>query len=290
VAVGTGPLFPLAKMGLGAGYQNYLCYPIFPQDNPKNRNDYSFGGTNHLLSGGVITDGFGNPAQPVDFGKITEDVKYAWYDYPAGSGSLHPSVGVSDLNPKKPDAYSFVKAPRYGGVPMEVGPLARGLVNKFPVLLDVVGKGAKPGAVARHLCRALEAVQIGEAGLAWIDRLIQISQAGPVMGMKDSAVPRSAEGMGCWDAPRGALAHWIDIKNYRIKNYQLVVPSTWNASPRDDRGVRGQYEESLIGVPVPDTENPINIVRVIRSFDPCLACAIHLIDPETNNIKVFKVS
>ena len=96
--------------------------------------------------------------------------------------------------------------------------------------------------------------------------------------------------MGAWDAPRGALAHWVDIKNRRINNYQLVVPSTWNGSPRDEKGAKGPYEQSLIGVPVPDVDNPINIVRVIRSFDPCLACAIHLIDPETNDIKIFKVA
>ena len=96
--------------------------------------------------------------------------------------------------------------------------------------------------------------------------------------------------MGTWDAPRGALAHWVDIENHRIKNYQLVVPSTWNASPRDGNGERGPYEESLIGAPVPDPQNPINLVRIIRSFDPCLACAVHLIDPQTNNIKVFEVS
>jgi len=290
IAVGTGPLFPLAEMGLGAGYQNYLAYPLFPQDNPKSRSDYSFGGTNHLFAGGAITDGFANAPQPVDFKAITEAVQHSWYNYPPGVSSLHPSVGVTDFNPRKDGAYSFIKAPRYNATPMEVGPLSRGLVNKFPVLMDVVKKGAKPGVVARHLCRALIAKETGEAGLAWIDRLIEIATAGPVMGMKDKSVPRSARGMGAWDAPRGGLAHWVEIEDHRVKNYQLVVPSTWNASPRDEKGVRGQYEESLIGVPVPDPDNPINVVRVIRSFDPCLACAIHLIDPETNNIKVFKVS
>ncbi len=290
VAVGTGPLFPLAKAGIGVGHQNYLCFPMFPQDNPKNRDDYSFGGANHLVKGGVITGGFSNPVQPVNFDQITENVEYAWYNYPPGTANLHPSVGVTEFNPRKQKAYSFIKAPRYNGISMEVGPLARGLVNKFPKLMEVVKAGAKPGAVARHLCRALESLQVGEAGLAWIDRLIQLATAGPIVGMKEKPVPRSARGMGCWDAPRGALAHWVEIEDFRIKNYQLVVPSTWNASPRDEKGVRGQYEEALIGVPVPDVDNPINVVRVIRSFDPCLACAIHLIDPETNDVKVFKVS
>jgi Ni,Fe-hydrogenase I large subunit len=183
-----------------------------------------------------------------------------------------------------------VKAPRYGGLPMEVGPLARGLVNQYPELMDLIKAGGKAGVVARHFCRAVESKKIGEAGLGWIDRLIDMATAGPVIGMKEMLIPATASGMGVWDAPRGALAHWIEIENHRIKNYQLVVPSTWMASPRDEKDIRGPYEESLIGVPVPDIDNPINVVRVIRSFDPCLACAIHLIDPETNDIKVFNVA
>ena len=110
------------------------------------------------------------------------------------------------------------------------------------------------------------------------------------MGVTENPVPKTGRGMGVWDAPRGALGHWVEIKDGRIQNYQLVVPSTWNASPRDSKGVRGTYEQSLIGAPVPDADNPINIVRIIRSFDPCIACAVHLIDPITNDIKIFKVS
>jgi len=288
--LGTGPLLPLATAGLGRAHGNYLCYPMFPQNNPQSRADYALGGSNHLVSGGVITEGETNPAQPVDFGQITEAVGTSWYNYPPGVTHLHPSIGVTELNPRKDGAYSFVKAPRYNGLPMEVGPLARGLVNKYPQLMEVIKAGGKAGVVARHLCRAVESKIVGEAGFAWIDRLLQLATAGPIIGVKEKPVPRKASGMGAWDAPRGALAHWVEIGGSRIKNYQLVVPSTWNASPRDEKGVRGPYEESLIGAPVPDLENPINLVRIIRSFDPCLACAVHLIDPETNDIKVFKVS
>ena len=96
-------------------------------------------------------------------------------------------------------------------------------------------------------------------------------------------------GAGFFEAPRGALGHWVKVKDKKIENYQAVVPSTWNASPRCENKVRGQYEESLIGAPVPDPDNPINVVRVVRSFDPCLACAIHLIDPRSNEIKKFLV-
>jgi hydrogenase large subunit len=216
-------------------------------------------------------------------------VKYSWYNYPDGVDSLHPSEGITEFNPKKNDAYSFVKAPRYNGQPMEVGPLARGLVNQFPELMELVDVGVKPGAVARHFCRAVIAKMIGEASLGWVDRLTELALPGTLVSMKDFTVPKSAKGFGVWDAPRGALGHWVEIEDQRIKNYQQVVPSTWNASPRDEKNVRGPYEESLIGCPVPDVDNPLNVVRIIRSFDPCLACAIHMIDPESNNIKVHKV-
>ena len=287
--VGTGPLLPLATMGLGGGTQNYLCFPMFPQADAASTADRSFGGRNHMFKGGAIIGGALNTAENVDYSKITESVEYSWYDYPAGVDSLHPSEGITQLNARKDEAYSFVKAPRYKGQPMEVGPLARGLVNQYPGLMSLVEAGVKPGAVARHYCRAVESQTIGEAGLGWIDRLTELALPGTVVGMKDQPVPKSAEGFGVWDAPRGALGHWIQIEHGRTKNYQIVVPSTWNSSPRDEKGVMGPYEASLIGCPVPDTNNPINIVRIIRSFDPCLACAIHVIDPESNNIKVHKV-
>jgi Ni,Fe-hydrogenase I large subunit len=289
-AVGTGPLLPLAVAGLGNTGGNYLCYPMFPQADASNDNDLSFGGSNHLVGGGALVGDALGTAQPVDYGKITESIEYSWYDYPEGKVSLHPSEGVTEFNVHKDGGYSFLKAPRYGGEPMEVGPLARGLVNRYPELMALVDMGAMPGAVARHYCRAVESKLVGEAGLAWIDRLIDLANAGPLVGMKDDPVPASARGMGVWDAPRGALGHWVNIQNHRIGNYQLVVPSTWNAGPRDEKGRRGPYEQSLIGAPVPDVNNPINVVRIIRSFDPCLACAVHLIDPETNGIKVYKVA
>ena len=287
--VGTEPLLPLAVMGLGGGIQNYMCYPMFPQSDAASRDDRSFGGRNHLIGGGVITGGALNTAEEVDYNKITESVKYTWADYPDGVNSLHPSEGITKLNPRKENAYSFVKAPRYNGQPMEVGPLARGLVNKYPELMALIEVGAQPGAVARHYCRAIESKIIGETSLEWLERLTTMSLSGTLVGMHDKGVPKSAQGFGVWDAARGALGHWINIEDGRIKNYQLVVPSTWNASPRDENGVMGPYEASLIGCPVPDPDNPINIVRIIRSFDPCLACAIHVIDPESNNIKVHKV-
>ena len=298
VAVGTGPLFPLAKLAIGATSGNYMAYPMLPQSPSASPADTSFGGSNPMFKGGVITatvdrgtlsDVNSLTIGAVDYSKITESVTNSWYDYPAGTTALHPSVGVTTFNASKAGAYSFFKSPRYNSQTMEVGPLARGLINKYPQLVDFFKAGGREGAVARHLCRAVQAKLIIDAGLGWIDRLISLRTAGPIVGMNEKAVPKTAQGFGVWDAPRGALGHWVSVDNWKIKNYQMVVPSTWNAGPRDEKGVRGPYEQALIGAPVPDTDNPINIVRIIRSFDPCIACGVHIIDPSTNDIKVINI-
>ncbi|MGI2336772.1 MAG: nickel-dependent hydrogenase large subunit [Dehalogenimonas sp.] len=299
MAVGYGPLLPLAAAGFGATDGNYLAFPMLPQGSSTSDGDISFGGSNPMFRGGVIkasgprgtlADISGLTIEDVDYSQITESVTHSWYDYPAGVDTLHPSEGVTNYNLKKEGAYSFLKAPRYDSMTMEVGPLARGMVNKFPELVDFFNAGGREGVVARHLCRAVISKQIINDGMAWIDRLIEMRLADPLVGMNEKPVPKTGRGMGVWDAPRGALGHWIEVDNHRIKNYQLVVPSTWNAGPRDENGVRGPYEQALIGAPVPDLDNPINVVRIIRSFDPCIACAVHLIDPHTNDVKVVKVS
>jgi hydrogenase large subunit len=145
--------------------------------------------------------------------------------------------------------------------------------------------------VARHAARAIETKLVVDACYEWLDQLLtEMTKSNfKIHDTKHWDPPDSGMGSGFHEAPRGALGHWVKIKNKKIENYQAVVPSTWNASPRCENGTRGQYEESLIGVPVPDPDNPINVVRVIRSFDPCLACAVHLIDPQTNEIKKFLI-
>jgi Ni,Fe-hydrogenase I large subunit len=155
----------------------------------------------------------------------------------------------------------------------------------------LVGQGVKPGAVGRHAARAIETGIIVDACYGWLDQLVgEMTKPGfKIHDTEHWDPPETGKGSGFYEAPRGALGHWIKIKDHKIEKYQCVVPSTWNASPRCDAGKRGPYEESLIGVPVPDADNPINVVRVIRSFDPCLACAIHIIDPKTNEIKKFVV-
>ena len=281
LAFGTGPLFPLAKMGLGGGHYNYMAYGALELDKD---------GKDMVFPGGVITgmDPSAIKVEKFDPKEITESVKYAWYkeDKPR-----HPYEGEQIFDLDKKDAYSFVKAPRYKGEVMEMGPLARMLITQNPDIMGLVKKGAKPGAVARHAARAIETKMLVEACYKWCDELL-VEMTKPGFKIHDTAhyePPKEGEGAGFYEAPRGALGHWIKIKDHKIANYQAVVPSTWMASPRCEKGLRGQYEEALIGAPVPDADNPINVVRIIRSFDPCLACAIHLIDPQTNEIKQFMV-
>jgi hydrogenase large subunit len=281
MAFGTGPLFPLAKMGLGGGHYNYMSCGGLELDKKGKKSVFQAGSIMKLDPANLKVGRF-SP------GKITESVKYGWYKE---NKPVHPYKGEQIFDLEKQDAYTFVKAPRYKGQPMEVGPLARMLVAKNPALLGLVKAGAKPGAVARHACRAIETKLLVDACYTWCDELLS-EMTKPGFKIHDTAnyePPNTGEGAGFYEAPRGTLGHWIKIKDKKIANYQCIVPSTWNASPRCEEGYRGQYEESLIGAPVPDPDNPINVVRIIRSFDPCLACAIHLIDPQTNEIKQFIV-
>jgi len=276
VYLGTGPLKPLHDAKVGAGYGNFLSYGMFDLGRS---GDYR----NRYVKAGVIYNGELDKVEEFDPSHIKEYVKHSWYaDETTGK---HPSAGATVPDPNKEDGYSWVKAPRYKDKPMEVGPLARQLVTKNKGFMDFLGKlGAWPSAVARHAARAYECKLVAEGMLEWLEEL---NPEQPVCAEKP--VPAKATGVGLVEAARGALGHFIEVEDGKIKNYQCVVPTTWNCSPRDDKGVRGPVEEALIGAPVPDPDNPINVVRIVRSFDPCMACAVHLIHPETNEIIKFRV-
>lgn len=279
VTFGTGPLLPLAQAGVG-GFGNFLSFGGFPLKN----NEY-------LFKPGVVVNGNLAQVEAFDQKEITEKVKHAWYDDSADN--LHPSQGKTIFNLDKKDAYSFVKTPQYKGLPFEVGPLARMMVQQPKQLMDLITKyGIKVGAVARHAARAVETLLLLDAMYQWVDELVELIDKGEtrIHDTEHWDPPATGEGTGILEAPRGGLGHWISIKDSKIANYQMVVPTTWNFCPKDDKGVRGPLEQSLIGVPVPDPENPINVVRVIRSYDPCLACAIHIIEPNSNKIMEFRVN
>ncbi len=263
--------------GVGFGNPNWLAYGGFDLDGS---------GKEKFLPSGVITSA-DLAVKPFDDSLITESVWHSWYKNE--TDGLQPANGKTDPEVTAFDAenkYSFLKAPRYDGKPMEVGPLSRMLVKKPQILLDLAAKYGitQPGLVARHGARAIEASLIAAKMNDWI---AELKPGAPIWDKNE--IPESSEGKGLVEGPRGALGHWISIKGKKIDNYQAVVPTTWNASPRDKGGNRGPIEQSMIGIPVPDVNNPINVVRNVRSFDPCIACAVHIIHPENNGVKAFRV-
>lgn len=253
---------------IGVGVRNFLAYGVCP-DPDKNYRKF--------LEGGVI---FNYPVnktpEPVDLGEIEEHVKYSWYtDVSGGKVARQPPP---EPRYGKEGAYSWIKAPRYKGKPCEVGPLARMLINgKYRPI-------SKHGAslIDRILARLEETKLYADAVPEWLLNLAR--HLGKPVYDKDFKI-RDGEGFGTWEPPRGALLHYIRIRGGKTVAYQCVVPTTWNASPRDANGNRGPIEEALINAPVPYDEKAghydvINPVRIVRSFDPCLACAIHLMTPD----------
>ena len=216
----------------------------------------------------------------LDISKITEDVKYSWYQ--DTSSGRHPEQGETKPEYGKREAYSWLKSPRYDGRAYEVGPLARVAVTYAsgdPVMKKMVDSAlaqlqAPPSALfsvmGRHLARALSDKFIADSMAGW---LLELKPREPTF--VEYTLPEEGSGMGLTEAARGALGHWIEIKERKIANYQCVVPTTWNASPRDDGGIPGPMEQAIIGTKIRDGDNPFEIVRIVRSFDPCIACAIH---------------
>ena len=253
-----------------------------------------------------------------DPSQIQEYVAHSWYDYDGGKNQpLHPYDGETNLNytgPKPPyshlnveESYSWLKSPRWKGNAMEVGPLARvlmlyasgneqakELVNLTLNTLDVPVT-ALFSTLGRTAARGLETKIFADNMQGWYDDLITNIKAGITSTFNQalwepSSWPTSARGVGYMEAPRGALAHWIVIENQKIKNYQAVVPSTWNAGPRDADGQPGAYEAALQdNHTLHDPEQPVEILRTIHSFDPCIACAVHLTDPDGEELTTVKV-
>ena len=285
--------------GYGAGVGNFLAYGVFENDNESNT-------ANLWLPRGIIKNKDLSKVHPVDHTKITEYVTHSWYEYKEGdSKAKHPWDGETNFKytgPKPPyeflntdKKYSWLKAPRYEDMPMEVGPLARMLVaygsghKRVKEVVDLVLKklGVGPAALfstlGRVAARGIETLVTAEMLSVWLDELIANIKKGDYKvhnGEKwePSSWPKEAQGYGLHEAPRGALGHWVKIKNGKIENYQCVVPSTWNGSPRDAKGQKGPYESALIGTPVADPNKPVEILRTIHSFDPCMACAVHVVD------------
>ncbi len=275
--------------GIGVGCKNLLSYGALDLDG-KNT-DYTT--RDRLFKQGII--GADLKPAPLDTGKITEQVKHSWYE--DATTNLHPTHG--DTKPKygKPEAYSWAKSPRYDGKVYEVGPLARVAVtyaNGDPKMKEMVEGSlaalkASPAALfsvlGRHLARALSAKFIADNLESWA---LSLKPGEPAY--IEYEMPEEATGMGITEGARGALGHWIEIKDRKIANYQAVVPTTWNVSPMDDGGQHGPIEQALIGTKVRDEKNPFEIVRIVRSFDPCIACAVHCVTPKGRDLGRFQVA
>lgn len=287
---------------IGGGLENYLCYGDLPTNGYADVANFKF-------PRGIIMGRNLNEVIDVD-GKDPEQIKevidHSYYNYTGGNGAgLHPWVGETNLNytgPMPPyeylnveDKYSWLKTPRWKGHPMEVGPLSRMLVGYASgrdEYIEVVNYALNTldvpvtalfSTLGRTAARGLETILVADWAKEFYQQLLANIRNGDTRMQNNekwdpSTWPDEAKGVGMSEAPRGALAHWIVIKDKKIDNYQLVVPSTWNASPRDANGKRSAYEESLIGTPVADPEQPLEILRTIHSFDPCLACAVHVYD------------
>ncbi len=300
--------------GYGGGLKNYLSYGDLPTRGYGQPDYFKF-------ARGAILDRNLAEVHPVNaraVDEIKEYIAHSWYRYSTGeTAGLHPFDGETEFNftgPQPPyeqlnveGKYSWLKTPRWKDHPMEVGPLARLLVS-FAAgrteVKDVVTEALQRlnvpvdalfSTLGRTAARGLETRLVVHWMQEFYDQLLaQIKGGHTSTFTRDhwdpETWPKTAEGVGLTEAPRGALAHWVRINEGKIENYQLVVPSTWNASPRDVNGQRSAYEASLIGTRMANPDQPVEILRTIHSFDPCLACAVHLYDPQGKHLHQLKVS
>ena len=298
----------------GEGLGNFLTFGEYPQD------DNADVSSNLFVPRGAIVGRNIRNIQPVDLrnpNEVQEFVSHSWYDYAAGKDAgLHPFQGETMLNYTGPQAnyrnldveqsYSWVKAPRWKGKPMEVGPLARMLVayaSGHQTVKELIDNALKTldvpiealfSTLGRTLARGMETLVLAERIIDWTDELAGNMGRGELQihaGEKwdPSEWPPEAMGYGLYEAPRGALGHWIHIKDKSIHNYQCVVPSTWNLGPRDARGQAGPVEKALIGTPVADPAQPLEILRTVHSFDPCMACGVHIYDTAGREMNFVKI-
>lgn len=299
---------------IGGGLKNYLVYGDLPTKG------YNYPDYFKFPRGAILDRDLSNvyEVNGRDENEIKEYIAHSWYKYEAGDQTgLHPWKGETEFNftgPKPPfenlntdGKYSWLKTPRWKDNPMEVGPLARLLVGYAKgnqEIKEVVDEALKKldvpvtalfSTLGRTAARGLETRLVVRWMKEFYDELIANLKGGDLSTFtRDKWEPETwdaeCEGVGLSEAPRGALAHWIRIKERKIDNYQLVVPSTWNASPRDVNGKRSAYEEALIGTPIAKEDEPLEIIRTIHSFDPCLACAVHLYDPDGKHIRQVTVN
>ena len=295
--------------GSGGGLLSYMSYGDFRLD------DTGFYNSALYLPRGLVLDGDISKVHELDEAKITEDVTHSWYE---GTGAPeHPYVGTTIPKytglEKKDDGYaylktnekySWIKSPLYNGRKVEVGPLARmvvGYVKGDKTITKYVGNFLKRSGlpitvlfstVGRTAARAIETEMIADGMKEWAAELAKNAASGDLSTWTEfdfDEVSKDCKGRGLAEAPRGSLGHWVVIKDGKVQNYQAVVPSTWNAGPRGPNGEIGAYEASLIGTKVANPEEPLEIIRTVHSFDPCIACAVHVVDTKGKELAHYKV-
>ena len=244
----------LAALGRGPG--RFMSYGAYPQ--PGGRHVFP-PGVWHAEAGALVA---------LDAGAIREDATHAWLA--DAGGPLHPSAGVTQPEPDKPEAYTWNKAPRLDGLVVETGAIARQLAAAHPLVRDAVARHG--GTVyTRVLARLLELAQVVPKMEQWLQQLVVNDPY-----CHTSALPEDGVGVGLSEAARGSLGHWVQVRRGRIANYQIVAPTTWNFSPRDAAGTPGALEQALVGAPVRDGETtPVAVQHIVRSFDPCMVCTVH---------------
>ncbi len=290
---------------VGAGVRNYLAVPDLPLDAK---------GTSFDIPGGLILGGDIDRVTPIAGARderfrkgVVEDVTHAWYN---GRGAQPPWRGETE--PAYTDfhddgKYTWVKAPRFEGKPTQVGPLAtvlaayaqrhaptrkwtdEALARVSKIAGRTIDVGRLQSTMGRYVARAVRCAVLADLATAHWERLVENIGKGDVASYNAPVFPAaSIEGVGVHEAPRGALSHWVVIKDGVLSNYQAVVPTTWNASPRDEGGRPGPYEAALVGTPVADPERPLELLRTVHSFDPCMACACHALDPQGRTIAIVE--
>ncbi|MDI3317808.1 MAG: nickel-dependent hydrogenase large subunit [Bacillota bacterium] len=290
-----------AAAGIGNGVPNFMDYGGFPLE------DLPWPQARELFVKGVILNRDLSRVHPLDPAKITEDVTHAWYQGPEKGLPPFDEETLPHYTGLEPDGqlqrsgkYSWIKAPRYDGKPMEGGPLARLLIataagdEAFIRLKQQFERdtGWEPSywfsTVGRTVARGLETALLAEAVPGWVNELVENVSRGQTETYRPYEL-KDGEGFALGAAPRGALGHWVKIKDGKIAGYQAVVPSTWNASPRDHLGQLGPYEAALIHTRLAKPDQPLEVLRTIHSFDPCIACAVHVIDAEGQELAQFEV-
>jgi len=274
--------------------ENLMSFGEFPQSSSEP--------SSFFFPRGIIFNRATNSVQPVDVNNISEHITHSWY---SGSSNANPAQGETVPNYtgiNTSGQYSWIKAPRYQGQPMEVGPLARVMVNygkgqsatvsAVNTFLQKTGLSlsAMYSSLGRTAARAIETKVIADAMITWSGQVTASPQSTSAMPFRKTfSMQSSGTGVALNEAPRGALGHWQSFTGSKITNYQMVVPSTWNFGPRDASNVPGPVEQALQGVPVADEARPLEVLRVVHSFNPCIACAVHVFNPETNDTYKVKV-